>query len=187
MAVRLSPLRAGRPILPGRFLVLISVTRWVDPRAIVRLEGLGKLKKIYINGTRSRDCPARSIMPQTTTLPRAAVLVLLWGVEPFQGNGSVNMFPRQQIRMQQPIGAVGKGVLYSVHAEGVISRPNEARIDSCKGAVVQKGLESGSRRIAIIKSCHQATTSEDTAGWKRLSVTGKVWKSASVLVICSCP
>jgi hypothetical protein len=30
----------------------------------MRLEGLGKLKKIHLIGTRSRDLPAYSIMPQ---------------------------------------------------------------------------------------------------------------------------
>jgi hypothetical protein len=43
MAVRLSALRAGRPLPPGRFLILISVRGLVDPRATVRLEGLGQL------------------------------------------------------------------------------------------------------------------------------------------------
>jgi hypothetical protein len=38
MAVRVSALRAGRPLLAKRFLVLISV------RAIVRLNGSGKFK-----------------------------------------------------------------------------------------------------------------------------------------------
>jgi hypothetical protein len=34
MAVRLSALRAGRPLPPGKFLVLISVRVWVDLRAL---------------------------------------------------------------------------------------------------------------------------------------------------------
>jgi hypothetical protein len=50
MAMRLSALRAGRTLLPGRFLTLISVRGWVEPRSIVRLEGLGQLKNPMISG-----------------------------------------------------------------------------------------------------------------------------------------
>jgi hypothetical protein len=49
MAVRLSAICAGRtltPLPPGRFLLLISVRGWVDPRAIVRLKVLGQLKNL---------------------------------------------------------------------------------------------------------------------------------------------
>jgi hypothetical protein len=42
--VRLSTLRAGRPLPPGRFLILISVRGCVDPKVIVRLEESGQLK-----------------------------------------------------------------------------------------------------------------------------------------------
>jgi hypothetical protein len=44
MAARLSALGAGRSLAPGRFLVLIYVRGSVEPRAIVGLEGLGKMK-----------------------------------------------------------------------------------------------------------------------------------------------
>jgi hypothetical protein len=55
MAVRLPALRAGRPLTPGRFLVLISVIGQVDSRAIVRLEGLGKPKNpIYFGESNPR-------------------------------------------------------------------------------------------------------------------------------------
>jgi hypothetical protein len=53
MAVRLSALRAGRPLPPGRFLVHISVRGRIDPKAIGRLEGLGQLKNPMTSGIES--------------------------------------------------------------------------------------------------------------------------------------
>jgi hypothetical protein len=50
----------------------------------------------------------------------------------------------------------------------VVRRTIEARI--FQGAAVQRGLEYGSRRIEIVRNRYQERYSEDTAGWKRLSV-----------------
>jgi hypothetical protein len=47
MAVTLA-LRAGCSLPPGRFVVLISVRGWVDPRAVVRLERLGQKRNSII-------------------------------------------------------------------------------------------------------------------------------------------
>jgi hypothetical protein len=65
MVVRLSVLRAGRPLPPGRLLVLISARVSVDTRAVLRLEELGQLEKSNdLVGNRTRDLPTSSIMPQ---------------------------------------------------------------------------------------------------------------------------
>jgi hypothetical protein len=72
MAVRLSALCAGRPLHPGRFLVLISVKGWVDPQAYSAAERIRSIEKSNdLIANQTRDHPASSIVPQPTTLPRA--------------------------------------------------------------------------------------------------------------------
>jgi hypothetical protein len=73
MAARLSTLGAGRFLPTGRFLVLISVRGWGDPRAIVRLQGLGTLKKSTSSGTRTGDLPACSIVLRYRVPPGAFI------------------------------------------------------------------------------------------------------------------
>jgi hypothetical protein len=53
---------AGRGLLPGRFLTVISVRGLVDPKAIMRLEGISSIERIQLP-------LACSIILQPTTLP----------------------------------------------------------------------------------------------------------------------
>jgi hypothetical protein len=72
MAVRLPALRSGRPLPPGRFMVLISVRGWVDLRAIMRLDGLGQLENPMTSGI--EPATFRFVVPQPSMLLRATTL-----------------------------------------------------------------------------------------------------------------
>jgi hypothetical protein len=79
--VRLSALRVGRDLLPNFVFWYSFLLDLTNPRGLVRLEGLGKLKKFYdFIGTLTSDLPAYSIVPQPTTLPRAFIINYTQGV-----------------------------------------------------------------------------------------------------------
>jgi hypothetical protein len=70
MAVRLSALRAGDPLLLGRFIVLISIRGSINFRATVRMEGLGQMKiSNYLIGNRTLDFRICSTVPNPTMVP----------------------------------------------------------------------------------------------------------------------
>jgi hypothetical protein len=69
MAARLSALRYGRTLSPRKIFMLICVTGWANPRVIVLMDGLGKVKKKCNDiGIRTRDFQGCSRVLQPTTL-----------------------------------------------------------------------------------------------------------------------
>jgi hypothetical protein len=85
MAVRLSALISGRPLPPGRFLVLISVKGRVDPRAIVRVEGIGQLRN---PNTSSRIEPTTFLLDKIDN-----IISQIWATEADSRSPSVSVFP----------------------------------------------------------------------------------------------
>jgi hypothetical protein len=83
------------------------------------------------------------------------VIVLLFNVlyriEPFVGNDRRQRVLRQQSARKNRC-TVGNGVFYGGPCRRVIRRTTGARKASLKGAAVQRGLEHGSRGIAIVRS-----------------------------------
>jgi hypothetical protein len=80
IAPRLSSLRPGRPLSPGRFLALIMLG-WVNPRGIVRLEEWGKLKKKsnHLIECRTRDLPiCLSFYKSVTPTSNIKIIFIYW-------------------------------------------------------------------------------------------------------------
>jgi hypothetical protein len=66
---------------------------------MVRLEGLSKLKKSTLSGTRTGDLPACSIVPQPTTLLRAPIQTKVGINKPQMDTYLSNGFNKQQINI----------------------------------------------------------------------------------------
>jgi hypothetical protein len=75
MEVWLSALSAGRPLPPGRFLVLISVKSLSRPQGHSTAGRIRPTERSNdLIGNRNRELPAFSIVPQPTTLLRATAI-----------------------------------------------------------------------------------------------------------------
>jgi hypothetical protein len=78
MAVRFSASRVSRPLPPppGIFLVLISVTGLVNPRATMRLEGLCQLQNSPMTSS-GIELGTFRLMSQSTALPHALPKIVI--------------------------------------------------------------------------------------------------------------
>jgi hypothetical protein len=73
MAVRLSALRAGRPLPPRKIPDTHSCWRLSRLRGYSVAGRIRSIEKMHLTGTKIRNLPACSIVPEPTTLPRVAL------------------------------------------------------------------------------------------------------------------
>jgi hypothetical protein len=71
MAVRLSASRADRPLPPRKIPGTHFCQRLSRPQGLCAAGKIWSIEKIHLIGTRTRDLPAYSIVPQQTTVPRS--------------------------------------------------------------------------------------------------------------------
>jgi hypothetical protein len=76
MVVRLSALRAGHALPPRNLPGTHFCWRLSRPQGHSAAGRIRYIEKIHLIGTRTRDLPACSIVPQPTTLPRAPYINL---------------------------------------------------------------------------------------------------------------
>jgi hypothetical protein len=153
MALRLSALCAGRPLPPGRYMVLIAVGAWVGRRAIVRLQGLGKLKN---------PITSSGIEPATLRLVAQFLYELRYSVPPsYHYYKTLNEFCfRESFYLPSIWYFLSVQMVFCLQVLIVVKRPTKTQLhhntpNKCVFLVSLKGIEHKFVNCFIVKVMSQ--------------------------------